>query len=250
MGAVCEDLLSPCVCSMCWETRTLRFGDGGVGRAEHCTSMPCARLCSCPDQSASGFGRGDLDFGRGDDAQVEGSGGDADGGRRLRKVDLEVLCARWVGSIGRHQSVRSCAPKEERQLSDAAAVGDRVVQSQPLIAVRNVIASSHCYRRLLGDADALPEHPHRDLYERIWRGGRLVLQLHAWDEEETIPTSSIPTQRRPVTVSCCSSRWTTSMRPWTVPDGDHRRTAAQSCSTPPRSVAARFRPLRRCDRQG
>ena len=62
-------------------------------------------------------------------------------------------------------------------------VSDAVVQAQPLIAVRNVRASSHWYTRLL-DADALPEHPHRDLYERISRGGRLVLQLHAWDEED------------------------------------------------------------------
>jgi hypothetical protein len=68
--------------------------------------------------------------------------------------------------------------------------------NQPLIAVRSVRASSHWYARLL-EADALPEHPHRDLYERISRGGRLLVQLHAWDEE-TIPTLSIPMQRPPV----------------------------------------------------
>ncbi len=56
------------------------------------------------------------------------------------------------------------------------------VQSQPLIAVRDVRASSRWYQHLLG-ADALPEHEHRDSYDRILCDGRLILQLHAWDEE-------------------------------------------------------------------
>lgn len=56
------------------------------------------------------------------------------------------------------------------------------IQSQPLIAVRNVRASSRWYVELLG-ADSLPEHPHRDLYERISSSGQLILQLHAWDAE-------------------------------------------------------------------
>ena len=84
MGTVCGDLLSPCVCSICRvartrAARTLRFR-GQCGSAERCIGMPCACLCSCPTQSASGFGRGDLDFGRDDDRQVEGDGGDPDGG--------------------------------------------------------------------------------------------------------------------------------------------------------------------------
>src|SRR4029077_6406545 len=57
------------------------------------------------------------------------------------------------------------------------------VEAQPLIAVRNVRASSRWYAELLG-ADALPDHPHRDVYDRIWRSGRLVLQLHAWDADD------------------------------------------------------------------
>ena len=57
------------------------------------------------------------------------------------------------------------------------------VEVQPLIAVRNVRASSRWYGELLG-ADTLPDHSHRDVYDRIWRSGRLVLQLHAWDAEE------------------------------------------------------------------
>ena len=58
-----------------------------------------------------------------------------------------------------------------------------MIESQPLIAVRNVRTSSGWYAALLG-ADSLPEHPHRDIYERISKSGRLVLQLHAWDEED------------------------------------------------------------------
>jgi catechol 2,3-dioxygenase-like lactoylglutathione lyase family enzyme len=57
------------------------------------------------------------------------------------------------------------------------------VEAQPLIAVRNVSASSRWYAELLG-ADSLPEHSHRDVYDRISRSGRLLLQLHAWDEED------------------------------------------------------------------
>ena len=56
-------------------------------------------------------------------------------------------------------------------------------EAQPLIAVRDVRASSRWYRELLG-ADSLPEHSHRDFYDRISRGGHLLLQLHAWDEED------------------------------------------------------------------
>jgi catechol 2,3-dioxygenase-like lactoylglutathione lyase family enzyme len=57
------------------------------------------------------------------------------------------------------------------------------VEAQPLIAVRDVRASSRWYTDLLG-ADALPDHPHRDVYDRIWRSGRLLLQLHAWDADD------------------------------------------------------------------
>lgn len=56
-------------------------------------------------------------------------------------------------------------------------------EAQPLIAVRNVRASSRWYSELLG-ADALPDHSHRDVYDRIRRSGRMLLQLHAWDEED------------------------------------------------------------------
>jgi hypothetical protein len=58
-----------------------------------------------------------------------------------------------------------------------------MIESQPLIAVRDVRTSSRWYAELL-DADRLPDHPHRDIYERISQSGRLVLQLHAWDKED------------------------------------------------------------------
>jgi catechol 2,3-dioxygenase-like lactoylglutathione lyase family enzyme len=56
------------------------------------------------------------------------------------------------------------------------------VEAQPLIAVRDVRVSSRWYAELLG-ADSLPDHSHRDVYDRISRSGRLLLQLHAWDQE-------------------------------------------------------------------
>jgi catechol-2,3-dioxygenase len=57
------------------------------------------------------------------------------------------------------------------------------VRPQPLIAVRDVRASSRWYQHLLG-LNALPEHEHRDSYDRLCSADRLVLQLHAWDEED------------------------------------------------------------------
>jgi catechol 2,3-dioxygenase-like lactoylglutathione lyase family enzyme len=56
-------------------------------------------------------------------------------------------------------------------------------RAEPLIAVRDVRASSRWYSRLLG-LEHLAEHPHRDVYDRLLMNGVLVLQLHAWDEEE------------------------------------------------------------------
>lgn len=57
-----------------------------------------------------------------------------------------------------------------------------MIESQTLIAVHDVRASSRWYAKLLA-ADSLPDHEHRDFYDRIICSGRLVLQLHAWDEE-------------------------------------------------------------------
>jgi catechol 2,3-dioxygenase-like lactoylglutathione lyase family enzyme len=58
----------------------------------------------------------------------------------------------------------------------------RAVRPQPLIAVRDVEASSRWYARLLG-AESLGGDTHGNLYDRVLSRGRLVLQLHAWDKE-------------------------------------------------------------------
>ncbi|HEX4184198.1 MAG TPA: hypothetical protein VHY34_13170 [Caulobacteraceae bacterium] len=42
------------------------------------------------------------------------------------------------------------------------------IEAQPLVAVRDVRASSRWYAELLG-ADLLPDHPHRAVYDRISR---------------------------------------------------------------------------------
>src|SRR5689334_784879 len=86
------------------------------------------------------------------------------------------------------------------------------VEPQPLIAVSDVRASSRWYAELLA-ADSLPDHNHRDLYDRIVCSGRLVLQLHAWDTEDH-PNLVNADAAPPDMVSCCGSRWMISIRPW------------------------------------
>jgi catechol 2,3-dioxygenase-like lactoylglutathione lyase family enzyme len=60
------------------------------------------------------------------------------------------------------------------------------VRAQPLIAVRGVRRSSRWYARLLGAerTSELTRSDHADLYDRLLSGGSLILQLHAWDEED------------------------------------------------------------------
>jgi len=60
------------------------------------------------------------------------------------------------------------------------------VRPQPLIAVRDVRKSSRWYARLLAAERSSErfESDHAHLYDRLLVGRRLVLQLHAWDEEE------------------------------------------------------------------
>ncbi|HEY5040893.1 MAG TPA: VOC family protein [Verrucomicrobiae bacterium] len=52
------------------------------------------------------------------------------------------------------------------------------MRPQPLICVRDVEASSRWYQHLLGCQSA-HGGPH---YERLIRDGRLVLQLHSWED--------------------------------------------------------------------
>ncbi|HEX3862061.1 MAG TPA: VOC family protein [Stellaceae bacterium] len=63
----------------------------------------------------------------------------------------------------------------------SAAQGS-TIEAQPLIAVRDVRASSRWYAELLA-VSGLPAHSHRDFYNVLSSSGRAVLQLHAWDEE-------------------------------------------------------------------
>lgn len=54
------------------------------------------------------------------------------------------------------------------------------VRSQPLLAVRDVAASSRWYQQLLGCEGAHGG----DEYEMLVSNGELILQLHAWDLDE------------------------------------------------------------------
>ena len=82
-------------------------------------------------------------------------------------------------------------------------------EAQPLLAVRNVRVSSRWYADLLG-AGALPDHPHRDVYDRIWRSGRLLLNC-TLGMRNTIPISSTPTRRLRDMASCYGFRSTISI---------------------------------------
>lgn len=71
--------------------------------------------------------------------------------------------------------IRFASSVAQTSATDAAAQSD--VRPQPLIAVRDVEASSRWYQRLLGCRSA---HGGAH-YERLTSNGRLVLQLHAFE---------------------------------------------------------------------
>ena len=58
------------------------------------------------------------------------------------------------------------------------------LRCQPLIAVHDVEASARWYCRLLGLEPMGGESDHKDVYQRLLCGDRLVLQLHRWDDED------------------------------------------------------------------
>ncbi|MGZ3687484.1 MAG: VOC family protein [Bdellovibrionota bacterium] len=58
------------------------------------------------------------------------------------------------------------------------------VQAQPLIAVRDVKASSRWYQKLLKAENLDGGSDHDDVYDRIYCGDQLLLQLHSWDDED------------------------------------------------------------------
>ncbi len=57
-------------------------------------------------------------------------------------------------------------------------------RSQPLIAVRDVRASSKFYRKLLGAIHLGGGSDHDHVYDRILDGDQILLQLHSWDDED------------------------------------------------------------------
>ena len=60
------------------------------------------------------------------------------------------------------------------------------MRAQPLVAVANVATSRAFYKQLLG-ARALTDEmssDHDHVYDRLYAGDTLVLQLHVWDEED------------------------------------------------------------------
>jgi catechol 2,3-dioxygenase-like lactoylglutathione lyase family enzyme len=59
------------------------------------------------------------------------------------------------------------------------------VRSQPLLAVRDVRASSRFYAKLLAceRTSETMKSDHAHVYDRLLSNGKLVLQLHAWELE-------------------------------------------------------------------
>lgn len=89
-----------------------------------------------------------------------------------------MALARRVTPKSRRPKPRSTKPRSTKVKTPSPGV-----RAQPLIAVRDVVASSRWYAHLL-DVKGLDSHPHRKIYNRLTCGASLVLQLHAWDEED------------------------------------------------------------------
>jgi hypothetical protein len=94
---------------------------------------------------------------------------------RRRTAEPRAVARRATKSAARHALARRAAKSAEPH-----------VRAQPLLAVRDVQASARWYARLLDAqrSSVMFESDHAHLYDRIMLGGALVLQLHAWDEEE------------------------------------------------------------------
>jgi catechol 2,3-dioxygenase-like lactoylglutathione lyase family enzyme len=67
-------------------------------------------------------------------------------------------------------------PKKSRPTTGA--------RPQPLIAVQDVRKSSRFYQKLLGAQRFGGKSDHDHIYDRIYAGDRLILQLHSWDDED------------------------------------------------------------------
>jgi len=78
------------------------------------------------------------------------------------------------------------ATRRARRLPATRRTPAKPPRPQPLLAVRDVPASSRWYARLLAaERSSVTMHSdHAHLYDRIYSGTSLILQLHAWDEED------------------------------------------------------------------
>jgi catechol 2,3-dioxygenase-like lactoylglutathione lyase family enzyme len=88
--------------------------------------------------------------------------------------------------------------KATKKKATAKSLLQADVRSQPLIAVKDVRSSSRWYSKLLAAerTSELFTSDHAHVYDRILCGGSLVLQLHAWDEEDH-PNLVNPSSARP-----------------------------------------------------
>lgn len=77
-------------------------------------------------------------------------------------------------------------PQRPKPARRSARPKPKPARPQPLLAVRDVKASSRWYARLLAAqrSSQTMKSDHAHLYDRIYSHGALVLQLHAWDEED------------------------------------------------------------------
>jgi catechol 2,3-dioxygenase-like lactoylglutathione lyase family enzyme len=81
----------------------------------------------------------------------------------------------------RHRAKVRAAALASRRRAARAASG---VRPQPLIAVKDVQASSRWYKALLGATGLAGGSDHDHVYDRLYAGDRLILQLHSWDDED------------------------------------------------------------------
>ncbi|HMJ56584.1 MAG TPA: VOC family protein [Polyangiaceae bacterium] len=96
--------------------------------------------------------------------------------KKTAKVRVKAKAKTKTKTTTSHSSHGHAHPPSQRRPSPP-------VRPQPLIAVRNVEASSRWYARLLG-AENLGGDTHGNLYDRVLSRDRLILQLHAWDRED------------------------------------------------------------------
>jgi catechol 2,3-dioxygenase-like lactoylglutathione lyase family enzyme len=87
---------------------------------------------------------------------------------------------RLAGACGRLSRVDGEEDGKQYGDEDRTQAGP-LVRAQPLIAVRDVAASSRWYGHLLG-LDSLAPAGGAGVYDRLLSGGELVLQLRVWDE--------------------------------------------------------------------